>query len=152
MASGSADYLCIAWELSGIGFISLNTHLFLHYKAGWLKNPGALSLYYSLLCVPLSCAVISKLNTSALFSLSPSVDLFMPLIIFLSCFWNSYFSVSFTTQRRLKTTVSLCVCALGAPFSSVAVSILPISPGSILQPFLTVLSNPHEFIHCNWRL
>lgn len=91
MASSSTDYLCIAWEVSEIGFIYLNTHLFLHYKAGWLKNPRVLSLCYSFLCVLLSCAFISKLNTSDLFSLFPSVDLFMPLIIFISYFWNSSF-------------------------------------------------------------
>lgn len=90
VASSSAGYLCIAWELSGIGFISLNTHLFLHYKAGWLKNPRV-SLCYSLLCVPLSCALISKLSTSYLFSPFLSLDLFMPVIIFISRFWNSSF-------------------------------------------------------------
>lgn len=131
--------LCIAGELSGIGFISLNTYLFLHYKAGWLKNPAVLSLCCSLLCVPLSCALISKLNTADLFSYFPSVDLFMPLIIFISSFWNSYFSVSFTTQRRLQAAVSLCVCVLGVPFSPVSLSVLPISLGSVLQLFLTVL-------------
>lgn len=152
MASSSAGYLCIAWELSRIGFISLNTHLFLRYNTAWLKNPGVLSQCYSLLCVPLSCALISKLNTSDLFSLFPSVDLFMPLIIFISCFWNSYFSVLFTTQRRLQTAVSLCVCVLGGPFSSASLSVLPISLGSVLQPFLTVPSNPNDFSHCKRRL
>lgn len=150
--SSSAGYLCIAWELTGIGFISLNTQLFLRYKAGCLKNPRVLSLCYSLLCVPLSCALISILNISNLFSPFPSVDLFMPLIIFISCFWNSYFSVSFTTQRRLQTAVSLCVCVLGAPFSSVSLSDLPFSPNSELQPFFTVPSNPDDFSHCKWRL
>lgn len=150
MASSSAGYLCIAWELSGIGFISLNTHLFLHYKAGWLKNPGVLSLCYSLLCVPLSCALISKLNTSDLFSLFPSVDLFMPLIIFISCFWNSSFLSLYRSPLKGG-------CRQQCPYVHVfwellSPSVLLVSPGSVLQPFLTVLSNPNDFSHCEWRL